>query len=124
MGKSILVVDDNQFVRAFMSKMLEASGFETRQAADGAEAFQMAVASPPDLVVADYTMPKMNGADLVRAIRSSTLRALPVLAVASTQQSESEMLEAGANMYLSKPIDEPRLISSVCSLLHLPMNKE
>ncbi len=76
----ILVVDDDRYIREFLTFLLEDEGYGVVQAADGAAALQMASAEPPSLVISDIAMPATSGYELMYAMRHrATLRAIPVI---------------------------------------------
>lgn len=104
--RRVLVVDDAVTVRAYTRQVLEADGFAVEEAVNGIEGLERALANPPDLLLVDVNMPKMDGYAMLRAVRrEETLRAIPALMV-STEAKESDRQKAfvaGANWYLVKP---------------------
>jgi PAS domain S-box-containing protein len=89
-GASILVVDDDSDVRAFLADSLKGLGYRVAEAASGREALAQLEEAAPDLALLDYAMPEMNGAELARALRSRRSD-LPIVFV--TGYAESEQLE-------------------------------
>jgi len=107
--------------------MLESVGFETVLAESGAEGIEKAQQIHPDLILLDLVMPDMNGLETAQAIRRiPTLKATPIIAVsASTFDSDREnSLLAGCNAFLSKPLDETTLLSTLSSQLNLEWVEE
>ncbi|MEM1196868.1 MAG: response regulator [Pseudomonadota bacterium] len=111
-GKSVtgkvLLVDDIAANRAVMSRRLEMLGHTVASVESGREALQSIAARPPDIVLLDYMMPEMNGLEVLRALRSDPATAeLPVIMVTARAESDAtvEALEAGADDYVTKPID-------------------
>lgn len=104
--RRVLVVDDAVTVRLYTRQVLEADGFAVEEAVNGMEGLERALSNPPDLLVVDVNMPKMDGYTMLRAMRrEESLRAIPALMV-STEAKESDRLKAlsaGANWYLVKP---------------------
>lgn len=104
--RRVLVVDDAVTVRAYTRQVLEADGFAVEEAVNGIEGLERALSNPPDLLVVDVNMPKMDGYTMLRAVRrEESLRAIPALMV-STEAKEADRqkaLVAGANWYLVKP---------------------
>jgi two-component system chemotaxis sensor kinase CheA len=108
--RRILVVDDSITTRTLEKNILENAGYEVVLAKDGAEGFEVASASPPDLVIADVEMPKMNGFELARAIKSDAgLGHLPVILVTSLGSAEDRArgVGAGADAYIVKGQFDP-----------------
>ena len=78
-GERILVIDDAPQAREFAAEyVLKPNGFEVMLARDGAEGIRLALHSPPDLIILDYEMPKMNGLEVLRALSARNL-AIPVI---------------------------------------------
>jgi two-component system sensor histidine kinase and response regulator WspE len=103
--KRILVVDDSITVREVERQLLRSHGYDVSVAVDGREGLAFLQADRYDLVVSDVDMPRMNGLELVRAIRNDqSLQRLPVIIVSYKEREEDRMrgLEVGANAYLTK----------------------
>jgi CheY-like chemotaxis protein/signal transduction histidine kinase len=112
--KKILIVDDDMRNSFALSKLLSDKGLIVKIAQDGQKALELLAEEKVDLVLMDIMMPVMDGYETTRRIRSlPELRHLPVLALtAKAMKGDREKcLEAGANDYLSKPIDVDRLFS-------------
>ena len=102
-----LVVDDSRAIRMILGRTLRGLGYEVREAGNGADALAALGAGPrPDLVMADWNMPVMDGLELLRRIRGSAdFSAVPVIMV-TTEAEIDQMtlaLEAGATEYVMKP---------------------
>jgi two-component system, chemotaxis family, sensor histidine kinase and response regulator WspE len=98
-------VDDSITVREVERQLLRAQGYDVALAVDGQEGWHAVRAESFDLVVTDVDMPRMNGLDLVRAIRGDPgLRDLPVVIVSYKEREEDRLrgLEVGASAYLTK----------------------
>jgi two-component system, chemotaxis family, sensor kinase CheA len=118
---SVLVADDALPVRELQRSILEDAGYRVVVAEDGAEALAVLGRDRVDLVLTDVEMPRMNGFDLTRAIRSNPqLANLPVVILSSksTEAEQQEGLEAGADVYIVKDaFGEGLLLSAVQQLL-------
>jgi CheY-like chemotaxis protein len=119
MATRILVVDDNQLIRRLLTDMLREHGYEVIEALDGHDALHHLVVGKPDLVITDYYMPTMDGAEFLQAVRSGRhcKKNLPVIALAGSRFAEERMTAAGADRYLPKPLREDVLLEAVQSLL-------
>jgi PAS domain S-box-containing protein len=117
----ILVVNDDPDQLELMSEALKMAGYRVLNASDGHEAFEIAKRKLPDLVISDVRMPRVDGVDLCRLIRSDhNLGAIPILLASALQkdtESAIEGLEAGADDYLEIPFDMMRLIAQVARLI-------
>src|SRR5262245_20498213 len=112
MAQQILVADDDMTARDGLRALLSAWGFEVRTAGDGREALDRVSVEPPALVITDVVMPKMDGLELLTAIRHDQPR-VPVIVITG-QGDDDTLLSAsrkGAYGYLSKPLDLRRLRS-------------
>jgi two-component system chemotaxis sensor kinase CheA len=119
--RSILVVDDALTVRELQRSILQRAGFEVRVASDGVEALELLAEKPADLVLTDVEMPRLDGFELVAAIRAQAeLTNLPVLMLTS-RSSEADRqhgLDVGADGYIVKSaFDETGLLAAVNGLL-------
>jgi signal transduction histidine kinase/CheY-like chemotaxis protein len=120
MGARILVVDDSAFIHELVRDILEARGFSVEKAMNGHEAMVAIGQSPPDLVLLDIVMPEMSGYQVCRLIRGDErTRALPVVMMTAkdTQKDRYWGMEVGADAYVTKPIDERALVSTIEGLL-------
>jgi CheY-like chemotaxis protein len=115
----ILVVDRSGELLGLLDADPGASGFEILSAGDGREALEVACAELPDVVVADFDMPGMNGIELCRAVRSSVWVRLPIVLVIDSQNREiiATATEAGADFCLPKPVDPARLLQESARLI-------
>src|SRR5215210_1982775 len=114
MAARILVVDDQRANVEMMAGVLRARGYLVDTAFDGQHALEQMSARSPDLVVADILMPVMDGFELVRRIRAAPATALlPVILVTSLEAQSERIkgLEAGADDFLSKPVNWEELFA-------------
>lgn len=116
----ILVAEDHQVNMMSYRDYLTAHGYEVVEAWDGVEAVKCAERCQPDLILMDIQMPNMDGLDAIRAIRAlPTLAATPIIAVTALAMrgDRERCLAAGANEYVSKPIDLRALVQSIRALV-------
>jgi two-component system chemotaxis response regulator CheY len=111
--KTILVVDDASLVRLYYRTALEGVGFHVEEAMNGLEALEKLLTLPVHLLIVDINMPHMDGLTFLQAVRQKdrALASIPAL-VTSTESAEADFdaaRAAGANYYLVKPIDQPKL---------------
>ena len=120
MGR-VLLADDNTDMREYVTRVLS-STFEVEAVPDGQAALEAARARPPDLVLTDVMMPRLNGFGLLAALRKEErTRAIPVvmLSARAGEEASIEGLEAGADDYLVKPFNARELVARVRSNLEL-----
>ena len=116
----VLVVDDEPFICRSLSFVLRKDDYEVFEARDGEEALEVIRTEKPDLVFLDVMMPKMNGFDVVRAVRAEEHLAdiLIVLLTAKVQDADRQTGEdAGANDYMTKPFSPTKILERARSLL-------
>src|SRR3981081_1029830 len=118
----ILVVDDNESNRMIIAIRLKAHGYEVLQADDGEKALAGATKERPDLILLDIMMPKINGIEVCRRLKSdATMPFTPIILVTAKASSDDVVagLDAGADEYLTKPIDQSALVARVKSVLRI-----
>jgi len=108
MPKKVLVCEDNPMNMVLIRDLLAVDGFEVIEAADGVKAIKLACALSPDLIIMDIQMPLMDGYETIAALRGNPLTARIVIIVSTSFAmvgDRAKALKAGANDYISKPID-------------------
>jgi len=118
----ILVVDDNDIDRDIITTRLGAQGYATLQAADGEEALAAIGRHAPDLIILDAMMPKLDGLEVCRRLKGGTTSEfVPVILVTAKADTNDVVacLDAGADEYLTKPIDQAALMARVRSALRI-----
>lgn len=103
--KKVLIVEDEQDLRDAVVTALGYEGIPTLQAVDGEEGLALALREHPDLILLDITMPKMNGLDLLRALRKDDWgrdAQVVVMTASAGLEKVAEVIEAGGNEYIQK----------------------
>lgn len=109
----ILVVDDDESIRATLAQHLRSEGFDVADAGDGVEGAERFTSSKPDLVLTDLAMPHADGFDLIRRIRTSSETPIIVLSVRGGESDKVRALDLGADDYVIKPFSAPELLARV-----------
>ena len=118
----VLVADDNTDMREYLARLLGTAGYQVHAVHDGQEALESIRADIPDLVVSDVMMPRVDGLELVAALRADPrTAAVPVLLLSARagQEASIEGLEAGADDYLVKPLAAAELLARVRANIEL-----
>ncbi len=106
MGKRVLIADDEKNMRWVLSQALESDGYEVSEAADGKQTMAAIKKSPPDILLLDHKMPKPDGMEVLRKLRSSG-QTFPVIMLTAhgNVATAVEAMKAGATEYVTKPFD-------------------
>lgn len=116
----ILVVDDSITIRKVAERMLGRNGLRVQVARDGREALEQIPAAPPDLILLDIEMPRMNGFQFLEALRADpVLRTIPVIMISSRvgEKHREEAKRLGAGTFLGKPFKERELMAAIAQML-------
>src|SRR5215469_2610061 len=118
----ILIVDDNEANRDILDARLKVHGYDLLQAVDGEDALVAARQHLPDLILLDVMMPKLDGFEVCRRLKGdASLPFMPIILVTAKTASTDVVagLDAGADEYLTKPIDQAALVARVRSVLRI-----
>lgn len=121
-GRRVLLADDNADMRDYVRRLLEAQGYLVEAVGDGEAALAAARQSPPDLVLTDVMMPKLDGFGVLRGIRADLkLAGTPVLMLSARagEEAKVEALDAAADDYLAKPFAARELLARVNSNIQM-----
>jgi sigma-B regulation protein RsbU (phosphoserine phosphatase) len=116
MAATILVADDDEFIRLYLKKRLTGQGYTVFLASDGEEAFALAQEHLPDVIVSDWMMPKMDGIELCHKIKADNRLRFTYfifLTARDKQDDKVNSMDEGADDYLSKPFQDKELLARI-----------
>lgn len=120
MGKCILVIDDEEFIRRLIGFVLEGNGFEVIQAASTKDGLEMMRASQPDAITLDLMMPERSGLELLETKRADPdIRDIPTIVITAVGiKADLDMAkQLGASVTLHKPFSRRQLVDTIQSVL-------
>ena len=120
MEKMILIVEDEPKNLKLIRDLLQASGYLTLEATDGAQGVEMAKAHKPDLILMDILMPVMDGFEATKILKADAeTKNIPIVALTAsvTKGSEARICEAGCDEYITKPIDTKEFLKKMAEYL-------
>ena len=120
MSKRILIVDDDEMVLIAVNELLKQEGYEVYPASSGSEALEKLDQGTYDLIMLDIIMPEMSGFELCKKIRElDNYKETPIIFLSAKNQDKDrvEGMEAGANLFLSKPISPDKLLNIISDTL-------
>ena len=118
----VLVVDDDESMRALLQRQMELDGYRVLAATDGAQAVELAEDDPPDVVLLDALMPGVDGFQVAEQLKSSErTRTAPIIMVTALEDRDSKLraLKAGVQEFLTKPVDRSEVSLRVQNVLML-----
>lgn len=118
--KKILIVDDSPTIVRHIYELLHPSGYNLITASDGEQALSLAVSEQPHLVILDVVLPKKNGFQVCRQLKTTPdTQEIKILMLTSKTQDSDRFwgLKQGADGYMTKPFEDDKLLSKVSSLL-------
>jgi signal transduction histidine kinase/DNA-binding response OmpR family regulator len=121
-SKKVLIVDDTPENQTMIENLLSDLAFEVLKAGDGQEGVRLAEEMLPDLILMDVMMPIMNGLEAIQRIRKNPkLQYVPIIAISAsvTQEDRANVLAIGASAFISKPIDQDRLLQLIREYLRV-----
>jgi two-component system cell cycle response regulator DivK len=116
----ILIVEDNEMNRDMLSRRLIRRGYEVVMAIDGAEGITAAKKEKPDLVLMDMSLPLIDGWEATRRLKADVgTRAIPIIGLTAHAMAgdREKVIEAGCDDYDTKPVELPRLLQKIETLL-------
>lgn len=116
----ILIAEDERDIRELLKFTLQFAGHTITEAANGAEAVDLATAKTPDLIMTDVRMPRMTGYEVCRALKKiDTVKDIPVIILTARGQDEevAEGMDAGAVDYITKPFGAVELTERIAEIL-------
>ena len=117
---TILLVEDNEMNRDMLSRRLERKGFQVVMAVDGQQGVDLAVSEIPDLILMDMDLPIIDGWEATRRVKAGeSTRGIPVIALTAHAMvgDRDKAIAAGCDDYDTKPVDFPRLLGKIETLL-------
>jgi two-component system KDP operon response regulator KdpE len=102
-GATVLVVEDDDEVRAVLTRELGSRGYRVQEASDGRSALERWEASRPDVVLLDLGLPDMDGLEVIRRIRRDAMTPIVILSARFAEREKVEALERGADDFVTKP---------------------
>ncbi|HPS88339.1 MAG TPA: response regulator [Spirochaetota bacterium] len=116
-GPVILIIDDEVQIRRMLRLSLDAHGFQVKEATTSQEGLDQAVLSKPDLIVLDLGLPDQSGIETLRRLREWSRTPVIVLSVKNSEQDKIELLDNGADDYLTKPFSMGELLARIRAAL-------
>jgi len=114
----ILIVEDHDMLLEITTVILESGGYETLAATDAKTGFEMALEHEPDLIITDHHLMGTNGAEMIQQIRATdAIKDIPIIALTADIYSRQELMDAGCNVHLTKPVRRGSLLNKVKQLL-------
>lgn len=123
----IMVVDDNKITTKLLRRYLEANGYEAKEAYDGIDCLEKVEERLPNAIVLDVMMPRMDGYETVKRLKEKEeTKHIPVVIVTALNDVANQLksIEAGADDFLSKPIEEKLLIAKVKLLSSIDLSAQ
>lgn len=120
-GPIVLIIDDESQIRRLLRLSLDAHGYQVREATTGQEGLQQTALARPDLIILDLGLPDMDGLAALRKLREWCPTPVIVLSVRNSEQDKIDLLDAGANDYITKPFSMGELLARMRAALRHSM---
>ncbi|MBO5369387.1 MAG: response regulator transcription factor [Clostridia bacterium] len=115
----ILIVEDEENIRKFITALFEANGYQVLTASNASDGFLMHGSHMPDLILLDLGLPDKDGIEFIKEIRQNSLTPIIVLSARSSERDKVTALDSGANDYVTKPFGSAELAARVRSILRV-----
>ena len=122
-GETVLIIDDEIQIRRFVIIGLESKGYHVAESESGGQGLTEAVMKQPDLVLLDLNLPDMNGLEVLKRLREWYRAPVIILTVRESEKDKIELLDAGADDYITKPFDMGELLARIRAVLRRSRNK-
>jgi len=120
MADTVLVVDDEEYIRELLRTFLTETGYNVIVAAHGEEALDLAKKEGPQVIILDVKMPGIDGIETCRRLKSEEgTRVIPVIVATALRETLPEVLDAGANDFVTKPFHLTELLTRIRSILRV-----
>ncbi|RJO63173.1 MAG: response regulator [Dehalococcoidia bacterium] len=113
--KRVLLIDDEERIVNFLALKLKVSGYEVFCAGEGEKGLELAKTAEPDIMLLDIIMPGIDGLEVLRRLRQFSN--MPVIVLSAKDHISEEILELGANGFMSKPFNPDDLVAKIKTLL-------
>jgi DNA-binding response OmpR family regulator len=120
MADTVLVVDDEEYIRELLKTFLSETGYQVIVAAHGEEALDLAKKKGPQVIILDVKMPGIDGIETCRRLKSDEgTSVIPVIVATALRETLPEVLDAGANDFVTKPFHLTELLTRIRSILRV-----
>jgi DNA-binding response OmpR family regulator len=120
MADTVLVVDDEEYVRELLKTFLTETGYQVIVASHGEEALELAKKERPQVIILDVKMPGIDGIETCRRLKSDEgTGVIPVIVATALRETLPEVLDAGANDFVTKPFHLTELLTRIRSILRV-----
>jgi len=114
--RRILLIEDDRVTQDLLTYLLRAFGYAVEVAGDGVAGVSAAIADPPDLIICDMQLPKLDGFGIVQRLKDSEVTStIPIIAVTALAMSgdREQMIAAGFDGYIAKPVDPETFVGQI-----------
>ena len=118
MSLTVLVIEDSFDNLMIATMILESKGYTVLQAENGIDGYKMTLEHQPDVIILDYHLPGINGLEVTHMIKAAdTIRDIPIVALTADIYAKKDLLDAGCEIYLIKPIRKGSLLRAIKQVL-------